>query len=143
MITDSIKTYIIIILGACLVVTGLYHFTKVTYYKSKIAGLEADVITVKGELQQCNYDLSLAEQINHRQASLIESQNLSIRGWKDAAEQRQVEVDRAREAIRGLNAVRQKQTEALLPLTPSGEQCPSLAKQLDAYIGFRQSKEGK
>lgn len=142
-ITDTIKTYAITGLLVALIGLGVYHFSRVFYLEGKVANLEKDKITLEGKLKQCSFDLSLAEQINHRQASLIESQNLSIRSWKEAAEKRQAEVDHAREVARVANAQRKIAYDKLLPLEAAGEACPSLATQLDEYIGARQAEVKK
>lgn len=136
---DKISMYAVAGLLIVLALFGLYHFSKVTYYKLQVATLETQVAEKDKDILKLQSSLDLTVKANADLEGAIKVQNSQVGKWVEEAEQRRQSAEKAVALAKAATETWRKKYIKLLEAPPSSpeDQCQSLEIRLDHYLTLR------
>lgn len=135
---DKVMMYVVAGLLVLFVVFGLYHFSRVAFYKLEITNLEVKLAERDKDILTLTSSLEMTIEANKTLELSLKTQNDQINAWVAEAEQRKVNAEKALATARASAETWRKKYTKLLESPPDSiDQCKSLEIRLDHYLTLR------
>lgn len=139
---DPIKQYVIYILAGLLAALALTYGIHTTFLKAEIKLKEGTIQEQNGKIITLEANVATLTETNLKMATEINTQNIAIQGYVDAAGKAKAESDRALAAAKAEGDVWKRRYRSILSDPPQhpDDLCLSLSERLDTYVAQRKGE---